>query len=68
MGWRNGRCRLEHDESDTMIQHTLQMRREQMDGNIVPLFRIDFSVFDLNEMAAQQIYRAISDILDGVSK
>ena len=51
-----------------MICHNLIMVRNYYTGNKNPQFSIDFNASQLNEMEAQQIYRAISDILDGVNK
>lgn len=50
-----------------MICHNLTMARNYYAGEN-PQFSVDFTANQLNEMEAQQIYRAISDILDGVNK
>jgi len=44
------------------------MSRNYYAGNGTPQFSVDFSATQLSEMEAQEIYRAISDILDGVNK
>ena len=51
-----------------MICHNLMMVRNYYTGNEKTQFSIDFNATQLNEMEAQEIYRAISDILDGVNK
>lgn len=51
-----------------MICHNLMMVRNYYTWNAKAQFSIDFNATQLSEMEAQQIYRAISDILDGVNK
>jgi hypothetical protein len=54
------------------MNHKLAMERFQDSYDRVlkkdDLFSVEFKAWSLSEMQAQKIYRAISDILDGVKR